>query len=532
MLKARRAVVGVVSGSLLFWAMAGTGAVQGTAGAAKSGELDCNGYSTLQTPVHDSFPCMEIAGNDNYNGFLDNGWYLGHDEPAQQFLSSKAGSGNSAQYKVTLPTEPALAPNGTISGSVWDYQLQIATWFGMVMCDTQSYPEGSTTCTPDSDSNIQVPPKANHAGAAYMELQFYPPGWSPFISQISCDQIHWCVAVTIDSLQASYGFANENLNCIEPVNFAFLTLNGQPVGPPGPDTANNATFTPTPEVLEMNEGDNLVVSMHDTSAGFLTQVQDVSTGQSGSMVASDKNGFRQILWDPVNHSCNGQNYSFHPMYSTAAGPVNYTDPNTGTTHLEPQTWATWTAHTYNVAFTSEIGHFETPDRGSQSGEGKMKEEGPCFSGPTIPGCIGSDVPDFDGFSYQKDWPDGTGTRPTPFYYNSPLSLSKAGSYSNGYSQMAFEADLPRLEVPALGGTCNRSTGAGCTNPPPGANFYPWFHEATTATGCRYTISDDLPNQISNYGGEVSSYGGLEMTSYGFASRFNNYSSGPQSNSCP
>ena len=46
------------------------------------------------------------------------------------------------------------------------------------MCDTQSFPEQSQTCTPDSDSNILDPATIpQHAGMAFMEMQFYPPGW-------------------------------------------------------------------------------------------------------------------------------------------------------------------------------------------------------------------------------------------------------------------------------------------------------------------------------------------------------------------
>ena len=88
---------------------------------------------------------------------------------------------------------------------------------------------------------------------------------------------HWCVALTIDSLQAQYGAlhgpgsppnAITNPNCPEPVNFAFLTHSGTPVGPPGPDQQTDATFTPTPDVLVMNSGDKVKVTMLDTPVGY------------------------------------------------------------------------------------------------------------------------------------------------------------------------------------------------------------------------------------------------------------------------
>ena len=49
-----------------------------------------------------------------------------------------------------------------------------------------------------------------------MEMQFYPPGFPPFVDAISCDNTHWCAALTIDSLECTYGFATCNANCEEP----------------------------------------------------------------------------------------------------------------------------------------------------------------------------------------------------------------------------------------------------------------------------------------------------------------------------
>ena len=130
----------------------------------------------------------------------------------------------------------------------------------------------------------------------------YPPGFAP---AISCDQTHWCAALTIDSLQAHFGAlhgpgsppnAIANPNCPEPVNFAFLTHSGRPVGPPGPDQQTNATFTPTPDVLLMNPGDKLTVSMLDTPAGYFTQMTDLTTHESGFMTASVATASGRSCW--------------------------------------------------------------------------------------------------------------------------------------------------------------------------------------------------------------------------------------------
>lgn len=198
-----------------------------------------------------------------------------------------------------------------------------------------------------------------------------------------------------------------NPNCTEPVNFAFLTHSGVPGGPPGPDQQNDATFAPTSDTLLMNPGDVVQVDMRDTPSGYLTVVTDLTTHQRGLMRASVGNGFRQILWDPVGFTCNGAPYAFHAMYDTAAAPLR-----TG----QPTAWTTWSARTDNVAYDVETGHFEPPDRGTDVDPG---EDAPCFTGPVIPGCIGTDS-DFDGYPYHAVWPNGSGRFPTPNYLSSPL----------------------------------------------------------------------------------------------------------------
>ena len=80
------------------------------------------------------------------------------------------------QYQVVMPHDPS--PSNPMAGKSYHFELNGAIWFGMALCDTQSYPEQVSTCTPDSDSNIVDPAVSpNHPGTAFMELQFYPPGW-------------------------------------------------------------------------------------------------------------------------------------------------------------------------------------------------------------------------------------------------------------------------------------------------------------------------------------------------------------------
>src|SRR5437763_535747 len=81
-------------------------------------------------------------------------------------------------------------------------------------------------CRPVSDANA---PRGAYpgGGAAFVELQFYPPGFAPFVDAISCDNTHWCSALTIDSLECTgNGSGPCNNNCVEPVNFGFIQSDG------------------------------------------------------------------------------------------------------------------------------------------------------------------------------------------------------------------------------------------------------------------------------------------------------------------
>jgi hypothetical protein len=483
-----------------------------------TGLLDCNGLSPVQRVVK-HLPCLDIAANHD-TGFELNEQYVGHDEADIGWFSKQRHSSLNAQWRVTLPIDPPNAPSSSFGGPVSEFQLAIAPWFGMTLCDDESYPEGNPNCS-TTDANIQVPPRPDHAGAAFLELQLYPPGYPPFIQKVSCDRIHWCAAVAIFSLQGEFGAlhgpgsppnAAINPNCVEPANFAFLTMSGHPGGPPGPDTITADSFIPTPDTLLMNQGDKLNVSLRDTAAGIKAKIADTTTGRVGKMVASKANGFRHILWDPVHFTCQGAPYAFHPMYDSAAPPT----PNG-----QPRAWTTWSAHTDNVSFSTEIGHFENPNADA--------DDSNCFGGPVIPGCLmfGTGDFDFDGFSYHPDWPNGSSNFPSPLYLSSP----KTGpGLASTYRTVRFETDLPRIEEPDSFGVCNHHTGAGCVNPPPGAAFYPWYHLADIGP-CAWAISNDLPNQLRNFGGEKAAWGPLELTNYGFDKRYHNFAR-QITNPCP
>src|SRR5579884_2943011 len=184
-----------------------------------------------------------------------------------------------------------------------------------------------------------------------MEMQFYPPGWAMWPNGTSCSPTQWCAALNIDSYSAN-PLTGETLNStcdaktgVEYVNFAFITKNGvpQPNSPPNQVESTINTLTPNPSAdLFMNSGDKLALTMHDTAHGLQIVINDMTTGRSGSMTASAANGFGQVKFDPTGTSCQNIPYNFHPMYSTSS----------------EKTRVTWAAHSYNIAFADEIGHFD------------------------------------------------------------------------------------------------------------------------------------------------------------------------------
>ena len=60
--------------------------------------------------------CTEIAANSP-RGFLDNGWYVGHDEPDIGFFSGRHASSNDMTYKTVLPVDPTPPPSVAFGGS-------------------------------------------------------------------------------------------------------------------------------------------------------------------------------------------------------------------------------------------------------------------------------------------------------------------------------------------------------------------------------------------------------------------------------
>ncbi|GAC1402939.1 MAG: hypothetical protein NVS4B11_36890 [Ktedonobacteraceae bacterium] len=528
--------------------------------------------AAASTPAHincltDSSRCTEVYDSEQVFG---EGHYVGHDEPSNLFYSNRPGSGNQMRYDLTLPSDPSSA-NPLTPGKSYNFQLHPAFWFGMAVCDTQSYPEQVSTCTPDSDKNIVDPAiSANHPGTAFMEMQFYPPGWIPWPAGTSCDATKWCAALNIDSLSLNpvTGQSN-NASClsavgIEPVNFAFITKNGVAQAPADPVHATTATFTPDPtKDLFMNSGDRLSVSLHDTASGLQIVIHDRTTGQTGSMTSSAANSFGQVNFNPTAATCTSTPYNFHPMYSTSS----------------EKTRVPWAAHSYNIAFADETGHFDycngsaaitptgtCPTTNTEGLGANTEPSDPpttanpggddsfCFPASSstlvqVAGCQGANGgvsgPGFDGPEYQPVWPDGnTKLHPTSILFSSPLT---GANYNVNYNRSAFEADLPRIE--ASTGQCDRLSGAGCSLIPSTddcttvngvtscmpAVFYPFFSTRNVGGQCTWQLGNYIPGSINDFH-QNAQYGTLLNLTYtgvggGLTTRYNDFRQVYSTNPC-
>ena len=239
----------------------------------------------------------------------------------------------------------------------------------------------------------------------------------------------------------------------EPVNFAFLTKNGKSTAPANPGAPQH--FVPNnAKNLLMNSGDQLTVHLFDTAAGLKVTIADHTTGATGSMTASKANGFGTVLFQPNATKCTIKPWAYHAEYSTST----------------PQTRNVSAAHTYNIAFSDEIGHFEEcgkvdtkspigacaqplgPDTNDRDlGPDPAGDDDFCLPASQsldvkINGCLDIDG-DFDGVPYTDIWPGSISNvtadrllHPTSFQFTSPTTAG-----GKNFSQMAFESDISRDE---------------------------------------------------------------------------------------
>lgn len=517
------------------------------------GELDCNGNSPVQQSVRRTMWCTDVRGFASLNNantwggrFYDNNVYIGHDEPDMSFYSDKAGSGDNVTWTETLPLDPAALPTVAAPGSDvthW-FELSVAPWFSMMMCDPQSYP--MNPCTPQHDANAPTCVGAQTTGCylgggnAFMEMQFYPPGFAPFADGVSCDNAHWCAALNIDSLECTAGFATCNNNCVEPVNFAYIQTNGVPTGAPSPQKTSLATFTPNGQTLLMSPGDRLNVQMsnapvpgHRGQYAFEVVIHDLTNGQTGFMQASAANGFQNTSMA----DCSGTPFNFQPEYNTAA-PANIspwaalaTDISTQfeighftpCSSLSGQSSVALSPSVTDVFYNNCAGPYESSAPGGDTAKKLEVNDSPCYpAGDThgalntapdlVTGCIDSfaqngDI-DFDGTPYWADWP--TSATPTDTFPGSFVQAlpSTAGSQ---YSRYMIQTDTALSES-----TC-KASGTGCAIPPPKApgQFYPFFSRVGAGSSCSIEFGNVSSGAGVNALGGDAQYGSDRQATLGY-----------------
>jgi hypothetical protein len=212
----------------------------------------------------------------------------------------------------------------------------------------------------------------------------------------------------------------------------------------------------------------------------------------------------------------------------------------------------WTAHSFNIAFSDEIGHFDyctgaldqsdpfspcVPNTGSEgvtgdheNPEGLARSAFPwaddqfCFtpgqsSLVQVQGCLAANL-GFDGVSYQHLWPNGDPNHAGPLYFSSPLTGSGTAFDSN-YQRAALETDLPAIER-ATYQRCDVFDGDRCTHLPvsddgSSADFYPFYSIGTLRDGkpaCFWTLGESIPGFTRNaFGGSSQQYGPLYPQTY-------------------
>ena len=505
--------------------------------------------------------------------------YIGHDEPMTQFFSNRPGTGNDVTYQLRLPKDPPTLPRQDGSGGNFNFQERATFWLGMQLCDDEGSPNpdglalsghATVPCAPDSDANLFASPDKNSPryfglgpGQGFMEMQFYPPGWAPWPAGLGCSATKWCSALNIDTFQNNTNTgALNNTDCLntvgpEPVNFAFTTKNGIASSPANPQHPEHFTPDLANDFL-MNAGDVLRIHMFDSPNGFRVTINDVTAHTSGLMTASAANGFGSVVFDPSATTCQVTLHDYHPMYSTATPAGRNFNA----------------AHTGNISFADEIGHFEycakvnndsiascakplgddtnNPDVGPDpAGDDDFCLPASASSRIKIGGCLDTDG-DFDGVSYNFTWPGSISNpvadqllNPQPVRFTSPSSGGKS------FESMAFESNISRSESTdtefGANTPCQRhitnpadpTPGVGCVNPPPGANFYPFYTTIQSAGSCWWQQGGPyIPGTTNKFGGSAAAeYGPLRVISYPTAplgtvtTRFNDFRSAAIANPC-
>ena len=200
----------------------------------------------------------------------------------------------------------------------------------------------------------------------------------------------------------------------------------------------------------MRPGDRIRIHLHDTPAGYRVDMTDLKTHQSGSMTASVANGFAHVLYTPGSGPCQSAPYAFHAEYAPPirvgirgrhTRPTSRSPTRSGTS----STASSWT-RTSTARWRAPTTRRWTPTTSAASREGRLDRAHQRL-------LRGDD--DFDGPSYQNDWP---GTNPDPkvdqkLHPQPVLFTSPTTTGGHNYPVITSKPTCPRSRTPATGHGC-------------------------------------------------------------------------------
>ena len=205
---------------------------------------------------------------------------------------------------------------------------------------------------------------------------------------------------------------------------------------------------------------------------------------------------------------------------------------------QPTAWTTWAAHTDNVAYDVETGHFEPPDAADDANLPTNQRAPPRTrrASPSRRSRAAWALTRTSTAIRTTPATGPTGSRARRRRTTSARRRRRAARRARAPIRSRDSRPTCRgSRRPTTAATlaCDHHTGAGCSNPPPGA-FYPWYHLLTPPSGpsCAWALTDDgVPGTLDNFGGEQAAWGPLETTDYGFDVRIHNFAR-TINNPCP
>ena len=292
--------VAVASAAFVLWAQGSQTAAAGNVSSARParaavapgavGELDCNGLSPIQRRSKPAVLCADPRGR-GWRRLYDTGTTSGTTSRRPVHLQSP-GSGATLPVWSSCRSDPAALPTVSKPGK------DVTHWFELrsrLVLDRPSATPTPLRWLPCTRARTRTHRRQYLGGGRRSwSCSSTRPASRRSKTRISCDNTHWCSALTIDSLECTGGRAVNN-NCIEPVNFAWIQTNGVPTGPPSPQRVRPGHVHAQRPHPADEPGDTIRPGCSMRRSGAVMRWRpprrDLTTGRAGTMVASAANGF-------------------------------------------------------------------------------------------------------------------------------------------------------------------------------------------------------------------------------------------------